>query len=227
MHGSSPFLFAEPPRRWRVRIPTLAAVVALHATALFMLMQYAPVGEALGAAVPIVVNLISPPRVEMAPQKPEVDPPKPMPKPLRKATTPPIIAAPVEAPSPISVPAPPPEPPPSAATAQPAVPPQASAAAPALPVVPPRFNADYLRNPAPAYPPLSRRMGEQGRVLLHVLVTAEGEPERIELRTSSGSARLDGAALGAVKRWKFIPARQGDRPVPAWVLVPISFNLQG
>jgi protein TonB len=227
MDRTSPFLFAERPRRWHVNVPSLAAVVALHATALFVLLQYAPVRDALGAAVPIMVSLISPPRVEVTLPKPEVEPPKPAPKPVRRATTPPIIAAPVDAPSPIPTPALPPEPPPPAAVPQPAAPPQAVAAAPALPVIAPSFSADYLRNPAPAYPPLSRRMGEQGRVLLHVLVSAEGEPERVELRTSSGSPRLDGAALGAVKRWRFIPARQGDRPVPAWVLVPISFNLQG
>jgi protein TonB len=70
-------------------------------------------------------------------------------------------------------------------------------------------------------------MNEQGRVVLRVLVTADGAPETVELRTSSGSARLDGAALETVKRWKFVPARQGERPVTAWVLVPISFALEG
>jgi protein TonB len=228
MHRTSPFLFAARPRQRRVGIPSLTAVVVLHAAALFVLLQHAPVREALGAAAPIMVSLVSPPRVQPTRQPaPEVEPPKPAPKPVRRATTRPIIAAPVEAPSPIPAPAPPPEPPPPAATPQPAAPPQTMAAAPALPVVPPSFSADYLRNPAPAYPPLARRLGEQGKVVLHVLVTAEGEPDRIEVSTSSGSPRLDGAALGAVKRWKFIPARQGDRPVPAWVLVPISFNLRG
>jgi protein TonB len=227
MHRTSPFLFAERPRQRRVGIPSLAAVVVLHAAALFVLLQHAPVREALGAAAPIMVSLVSPPRVQPTRPEPEVEPPKPAPRPVRRTTTRPIIAAPVEAPSPIPAPALPAEPPPPAATPQPAAPPQAVAAAPAQPVVPPSFSADYLRNPAPAYPPLARRLGEQGKVVLHVLVTAEGEPDRIEVSTSSGSPRLDGAALGAVKRWKFIPARQGDRPVPAWVQVPISFNLRG
>jgi protein TonB len=70
-------------------------------------------------------------------------------------------------------------------------------------------------------------MGEAGRVVLRVLVTAAGTPERVELRTSSGSQRLDGVALETVQRWKFIPARQGDTPVSAWVLVPILFTLEG
>lgn len=102
----------------------------------------------------------------------------------------------------------------------------ASAPAPA-PVTPPRFNAAYLRNPAPAYPALSRRQREQGKVVLRVLVNAAGGAETVSIHTSSGFGRLDAAALEAVKQWKFVPARQGDRPVPAWVLVPISFTLEG
>lgn len=68
-------------------------------------------------------------------------------------------------------------------------------------------------------------MGEQGRVVLRVLVSSDGHAERVELRTSSGSPRLDDVALATVRRWKFVPARQGDQAVPAWVLVPISFTL--
>ena len=102
----------------------------------------------------------------------------------------------------------------------------ASAPAPP-PVIPPRFNADYLRNPAPAYPPLARRMHEQGRVLIRVLVSADGAPERIELKTSSGFARLDQSALETIRSWKFVPARQGEQTVAAWVVVPITFTLDG
>jgi protein TonB len=93
------------------------------------------------------------------------------------------------------------------------------------PVVPPRFNADYLQNPAPAYPALARRMREQGRVLIRVLVSADGMPERIELKTSSGFPRLDQSALETIRNWKFVPARQGEQKVAAWVVVPIAFTL--
>ena len=95
------------------------------------------------------------------------------------------------------------------------------------PVIPPHFNADYLVNPAPAYPSLSRRFGEQGRVLLRVFVESDGLPSSVELRTTSGFERLDQSALDAVRRWKFVPAKQGDKPVAAWVVVPILFNLKG
>ena len=76
-------------------------------------------------------------------------------------------------------------------------------------------------------PSLSRRLGETGRVVLRVLVTTGGAAERVELRTSSGSTRLDTSALETVQRWKFIPAKLGDTPVSAWVLVPIVFTLEG
>lgn len=89
-----------------------------------------------------------------------------------------------------------------------------------------RFDADYLRNPPPAYPPMSRRRGEQGEVLLLVSVSVEGRPEHVEIRRSSGHQRLDEAALRAVRQWRFVPARRGDRPVAANVVVPIEFRLK-
>lgn len=94
-------------------------------------------------------------------------------------------------------------------------------------VEPPRFGAAYLHNPAPAYPPLSRRMGEQGKVLLRVLVTVNGDAENVQIETGSGSTRLDQAALDSVKKWRFIPAKRNNQPVSAYVLVPVSFSLEG
>ena len=94
-------------------------------------------------------------------------------------------------------------------------------------VAPPAFNAAYLRNPAPRYPPVARRSGEQGTVTLRVLVTPEGLPARVDLERTSGSVHLDNAALEAVKGWRFTPARRGSEAVEGWVLVPIVFRLEG
>lgn len=90
----------------------------------------------------------------------------------------------------------------------------------------PSFNAAYLRNPAPLYPIIARRNGEQGTVTLKVLVTREGTPASVSVDKTSGSAHLDAAALEAVRSWRFAPARQGTQPVEAWVLVPIVFRLE-
>lgn len=92
-------------------------------------------------------------------------------------------------------------------------------------MVEPRFDADYLNNPKPAYPRLSRRHREQGVVTLRVYVLPDGAPERVELKTSSGFTLLDQAALEAVRRWKFVPAQAGGRAMAAWVNVPLEFSL--
>jgi protein TonB len=207
--------------RPRDRLPGFAIAVALHVAVGAWLLQFDAVRRPLAEVAPIMVRLIAPPKVEVAPP-PEPPKPKPLikPQPVRKPVEPaPIVTTPSEAPSAFVAPSPPPPPP---------APPIEVAASPAPPpIVPPRFSADYLQNPAPPYPPLARRMGEQGRVVLRVLVSPAGLPEQVELKSSSGSPRLDQSALDTVKHWKFIPARQGEQPVPAWVLVPISFTLQG
>jgi len=89
----------------------------------------------------------------------------------------------------------------------------------------PRFDAAYLHNPRPVYPPLSRRLGEEGKVLLRVRVSAEGQPIAVDVEESSNFERLDEAARQVVARWRFVPARHGDEPVEATVIVPIVFRL--
>jgi periplasmic protein TonB len=201
------------------------AAVTMHMVALAGVMSYAPARSALLESAPIMVDWIAAPKVE-----PKVEPPARLPKPKPVTRTPPAVPAPIlaaapEAP-PIVTPAPPPPPPEPVALAPAAVPAPAPVAAP-VPVTPPIFNANYLDNPAPVYPVMSRRLGEQGRVVLRVLVNPGGKAEEVQIRTSSGSTRLDDSALETVRQWKFIPAKQGPQPISAWVLIPISFRLEG
>ncbi len=86
-------------------------------------------------------------------------------------------------------------------------------------------DAAYLNNPIPSYPPIARRTGVQGKALLRVHVSTEGIAIEVQLHQSSGSSALDEAALEAVRKWRFVPAKQGTEPVVAWVLVPIDFRL--
>jgi periplasmic protein TonB len=91
--------------------------------------------------------------------------------------------------------------------------------------IPARFDAAYLDNPRPAYPPLSRRLGEEGKVVLAVEVSDDGRATEVTLHRTSGLPRLDAAALAAVSTWRFVPARRGDTAVAARVLVPLVFSL--
>ena len=93
-------------------------------------------------------------------------------------------------------------------------------------VVPPSAEADYLHNPPPTYPRMSRRLGEQGTVVLRVRISAQGLPEQVALRTSSGFARLDQAALDAVPRWRFVPGQRNGVAEAMWFNVPVRFVLE-
>jgi protein TonB len=95
------------------------------------------------------------------------------------------------------------------------------------PLTLPNLNADYLDNPAPRYPEDARERGEQGKVLVRALINADGTVAELAMKRSSGFANLDQSALETVKKWRFVPARRGAAAVSAWVVVPISFSLEG
>ena len=90
----------------------------------------------------------------------------------------------------------------------------------------PSTDAAYLRNPAPAYPPLSRRLGEQGVTVVRVLIGADGLPRHASIRSSSGYARLDDAARDAVMRWRFVPGKRGGVPEAMEFNIPINWVLK-
>lgn len=171
----------------------------------------------------------TPPPPQAPPPEVRSPEPPPPPKPVPKKPAPkPAVTKPTpvtESPTALSAAA---DATPEPAPPAPAPPVAAAPAAPAVAAVTAaRFDAAYLNNPRPAYPMMSRRLREEGQVMLRVLVSPEGRPARVELRTGSGSNRLDRAAQEAVARWRFVPARRGDVAVEAWVLVPIVFKLQG
>ena len=223
MRRATPYQTETGPQR-----VGLILALLLHGVAIAAIYSHPPTRAAIETAVPIMVSLIPSAPTE----KPHL-PPKPLPVRPRSEERPsqpiaplPLVTAPVEAPAPFIAPAPQARDlPPIETSPRQIVATEPAQAAP--PVILPRFDAAYLQNPPPVYPALARRLGEQGRVLLRVLVTTTGQAERVELKTSSGAQRLDQAALDVVKRWRFVPARQGEQPVSAWVVVPISFSLEG
>lgn len=202
----------------RISTPGVAGIIAAHVAVVALLTSL----DAVPLPAPpttLMVQVIpsAPPHVPepAAPRhKPVERTPTPQPKPAQPVQSQ-TLATPAEAPAapaetPVFKEAPTPAPAPSAPA-----------------VSQPRFDAGYLQNPAPAYPALSRRMGEEGKVVLRVFVEPTGRPGQIEVKTGSGSPRLDQAAQEAVWRWKFVSARRGDEAIGAWVLVPIVFNLRG
>lgn len=83
------------------------------------------------------------------------------------------------------------------------------------------------QNPHPEYPLELRRRQIGGRVLLKVLVQADGRVARVEIHRSSGQAALDESAVSAVRRWRFAAATTEGRPVDHEVLLPVAFSIRG
>lgn len=203
-------------------------VVLFHIAALWLL-QSGLLRHAVEIVVPaqVLSEFVNPPA---PPQPPPPPPPAKSRPPLRAPAPAPAAVPPAEPAAAPSVAAPSPAPsilaPPSTAAPAPlpvAVP--APAPAPAR-VEQPSSDAAYLNNPKPAYPALSRRLGEQGKVVLRVLIGADGTAQRAEIQSSSGYERLDQAALATVLKWRYVPGKRGGVPETMWFNVPISFVLE-
>ena len=142
--------------------------------------------------------------------------PSAQPSPAPAAPEPPIAAA--AAPATREVPA---------ASPAPASPPSAStAAAQARTAV--NIDAAYAgSNPKPPYPPMARRLGEEGTVTLRILVTPDGLAAKVEIKKSSGSSLLDKSAEQTIKQWRFIPAKLDGKAVEEWYETRWTFKLEG
>ncbi len=151
--------------------------------------------------------------VVVPPPKPQPKPkPKPQPKPVPKPqlspkpVTAPAKAAPLAAPS--STPS--------------TVPPSAT------PDNKPRMvsSVDYLgRRPMPVYPRGSQRRQEQGRVVVRVLISAQGSVLEVQVRSSSGFEGLDQAALKAARSARFKPYTENGIAYRAMADLPFDFVL--
>ena len=71
--------------------------------------------------------------------------------------------------------------------------------------------------------PRLRVEAAQGRVVLRILVRADGSVEQVNVVESSGSPVLDEAAVRAATGWSFVPATRDGQPVESWAIIPIRF----
>lgn len=93
------------------------------------------------------------------------------------------------------------------------------------PITPARM--DPRANAQPGYPPAARRMGEEGSVVIRIHIGRDGRIMRAELAQSSGSSRLDQAALAhALSAWRFQPARQDGAAIESDRTLTVRFRLE-
>lgn len=209
------------PQRWGV----VAGVVAVHAA-----LWWAGVGQSSSVR----------PAGEMVATVELTAPPAAAPSPPPALPAPRVLPPPLARPLPVAVPAAQPVAQPVAAlpvaaqTTAATAPARATSpaatsqvrASPALPDRAPDYQAAYLHNPRPVYPPMAVQMGWQGRVVLQVEVLRDGRAGQVSVARSSGHAVLDEAAMQAVRGWQFVPARRDGQLVDQTFLVPLPFVLK-
>jgi protein TonB len=202
-------VFAEDHSR---RLCVGAGIVAVHAVGLYVALTFAPQIRPAVAEVPLTATFISQPEPTPRRELPRVSVVTPQPMaPMPDLS---LIEIPTEAPPStraITVPV------------QAAPPPAPHAEDRSTPKL--VSSVAYVREPSPRYPPQSRRLREQGVVVLRVVIDERGEASSIEIETSSGHARLDDAARDAVLRAAFRPYVEDGEPRRALVLIPIEFAL--
>jgi protein TonB len=236
----------------RARLGVLATVIFFHVGIGWALTTVEPAKLVVGDVNALEVRMV--PAEQMAPPDlntpqpedtppPEIEPVK-LDQPPPEDTPPPdvpMLEAAVAPPTPdlpppeFPIAAKPPTPPPPKPKPRPQphhaapVQPTPQAAPPATPAAPKTVSMSqvaYVNPPNAIYPSRSRRAGEQGRVMLRVLVDVAGRPSQVSLAHSSGHPALDESALSAVRAASFRPYAEGGVPQAVWVNVPIDFVLR-
>ena len=226
-----------------MRPSALAVAIALHGALIAFVVSGAlekPHTEV--EPPPVIVQLLTPepplklepptpepPKPKPQPPKPEPVKPQPRPEPPRPEQPKPEPAKPEVRPEPVKIEAPAtavaPAPTPVAPPAPPAPPPPAPSVAKPSARTEVSISASYAAaNRKPEYPKMSLRLGEQGTVVLTVMVKSDGSAGDVEVKSTSGFTRLDRAAADAVKTWRFNPATIDGKAVDKSYEVPITFK---
>lgn len=210
----------------RSKFAPLMAIVVLHIAG-FYAIQSGLLSRVVTAAMPTIttISIIAPP-APPKPPAPSVPKTVELSAPVPRAVIPPlpmIAVAPSEPtitpPQPTRAEAAP------VATAAPTAP-SAPSPTPPAPSTPRTVSSvEYIKAPQLIYPNLSRRLGESGTVVLRILINEKGLPEQILIQKSTGYNNLDEAGRQAAQRALFKPMIENGKPVPVYVLVPLTFQL--
>ncbi|MET3131039.1 protein TonB [Oxalobacteraceae bacterium GrIS 1.11] len=208
------------------RLAPLGAIVAFHVL-MFYLLQSGMLGKVAHAALPDIINIsfiTLPPPPPPKPAAPLAPKTVRLTAPQARAIAPPprVVLAPADVSVAPAIAAPVAEAAPTPALALALAAPPAPAAVSAPRTV---TSVEYIRAPQPVYPKSARRLGESGTVVLRILIGATGLPEQVTVQKSSGYASLDEAGRQAALRALFKPLTEDGKPVSAFVIVPLNFQL--
>lgn len=192
-------------------------VVGLHLVGIYLVatgLAHQAVETVMGPIETKVIEETKPKQEELPPPPPKLQTPPPY-------VPPPDLDVAIEAPPPASAPT-------TAISNVSSKPVPVAPPPPATPDVEPKFDprGRYNRMTESDYPAQSRRLGEEGKVVLSVLILEDGSVGDVKVLQGSGFDRLDTAAVEWYrKRARYKPAIKDGKPVAAWMTLPIVFKL--
>lgn len=212
----------------------LGTMLGAHLLAGWALLQVPAVRQAAAEVAPMMVDLIAPtPEAPPPPPPPMVQPKTPPPpaaviaaRPPPVPTIDPVFTAPPPPPTPVPPPDTPPAPPAPPVPPAPVAPPMPPAPAPAAPRQVVLTDSDWVRVPEIEYPLASRRLKEEGTVVVRALIDTRGVPKQVVLQRSSGHTRLDQQALRAAMTARVKPRTENGVPFEFWIAMPLAFELE-
>src|SRR5690606_5908880 len=195
----------------------LGFVVILHVVAIYFVasgLVHKAVTTVMGPIETKVIEEAKPKQEELPPPPPKLQTPPPY-------VPPPDFDVAIEAPAQTA--------PTTAITSVTQQKPVAAPPPPPVADVAPRFDPRARANafPESEYPDQSRRLGEEGEVIISLLVGADGKITDGRIEKSSGYERLNKAALDYyMRRGRFLPATKAGQPIAAWKSIKVTFNLK-
>ena len=78
----------------------------------------------------------------------------------------------------------------------------------------------------PVYPEIAQEAGIEGTVVVQVFIDKKGRVQDTVILKGIPNTGLDEAAISAIRKTRFRPAKQRERPVVVWISIPVNFRLK-
>lgn len=78
----------------------------------------------------------------------------------------------------------------------------------------------------PRYPEIAQEAGIEGVVVVQAFIDEKGRVKETLILKGVPNTGLDEAAMEAIRKTKFRPAKQRERAVGVWISIPVNFRLK-
>ena len=78
----------------------------------------------------------------------------------------------------------------------------------------------------PSYPEIAQEAGIEGVVVVQAFIDEKGRVKETLILKGVPNTGLDEAAMEAIRKTRFRPAKQRERAVGVWISIPVNFKLK-